>query len=98
MPTSWPPRRPRWRTGLSPVWHFLGSVQRNKVARLAPLVTWWESVARIEEGRAIARYRPGATVLVQVDVAGLPGRGGVAPDAVPDLVGALRDEDLELPG
>ena len=68
---------------VSPVWHFLGSVQRNKVARLAPLVTWWESVARIEEGRAIARYRPGATVLVQVDVAGLPGRGGAAPTRCP---------------
>jgi uncharacterized pyridoxal phosphate-containing UPF0001 family protein len=66
-------------------WHFLGAVQRNKVARLAPVVTWWQGLARLEEGRAIARRRPGATVLVQVDVAGLPGRGGCAPDAVADL-------------
>ena len=37
----------------------------------------WQGVARSGEGRAIARRRPGARVLVQVDVAGLPGRGGV---------------------
>ncbi len=83
---------------VAPVWHFLGSVQRNKVARLAPLVSWWQGVSRVEEGRAIARRRPGATVLVQVDVAGLPGRGGVAPEDVPDLVRALGDEDLDVRG
>jgi hypothetical protein len=81
-----------------PVWHFLGSVQRNKVARLAPLVSWWQGVRRLEEGRAIARRHPGASVLIQVDVAGLPGRGGCPPDEVPDLVAALRDEDLAVSG
>ena len=81
-----------------PVWHFLGAVQRNKVARLAPVVTWWQGVSRVEEGRAIAGRSPGATVLVQVDVAGLPGRGGCPPEGVPDLVGALGDEDLEVAG
>ena len=48
-------------------------MQRNKVPGLAPLVTWWQGVGRLEEGRAIARRRPGSTVLVQVDVAGIPG-------------------------
>jgi len=81
-----------------PVWHFLGSVQRNKVARLAPLVSWWQGVRRLEEGRAIARRHPGSSVLVQVDVAGLPGRGGCPPDEVPELVAALRDEDLAVSG
>ncbi len=80
------------------VWHFLGSVQRNKVARLAPFVSWWQGVRRVEEGRAIARRHPGSFVLVQVDVAGLPGRGGCPPDGVPELVAALRDEDLVVAG
>jgi hypothetical protein len=79
-------------------WHFLGAVQRNKVARLAPLVSWWQSLRRIEEGRAIAQWRPGARVLVQVDVAGLPGRGGCPPEEAADLVAALRDEDLSVEG
>ena len=79
-------------------WHYLGAVQRNKVARLAPVVTWWQALSRVEEGVAIARRAPGATVLVQVDVAGLAGRGGCAPDRVGDLVGALRQEDLDVVG
>jgi uncharacterized pyridoxal phosphate-containing UPF0001 family protein len=83
---------------VAPVWHYLGAVQRNKLARLAPLVVWWQGVARLEEGRAIARRRPGATVLVQLDVAGLPGRGGCPPDRVPELVETLRDEDLDVAG
>jgi len=87
-----PPSRP------GAVWHYLGAVQRNKVARLAPVVTWWEAVSRVEEGTAIARRSPGATVLVQVDVAGIAGRGGCAPDRVADLVGALRDEALDVAG
>jgi uncharacterized pyridoxal phosphate-containing UPF0001 family protein len=84
--------------GAGAVWHYLGAVQRNKVARLAPLVTWWQAVSRVEEGAAIARRAPGATVLVQVDVAGIAGRGGCAPDRVGDLVGALREEDLDVAG
>jgi PLP dependent protein len=83
---------------VAPVWHYLGAVQRNKVDRLAPLVAWWQGVARLEEGRAIARRRPGSTVLVQLDVAGLPGRGGCPPDRVPELVETLRDEDLDVAG
>lgn len=84
--------------GPTPHWHFLGAVQRNKVARLAPLVDWWQSIARIEEGRAIARRRPGASVLVQVDVVGGQGRNGCRPTDVADLISALRDEDLDVAG
>ncbi len=84
--------------GPQPSWHFLGAVQRNKVARLAPVVSLWQALRRVEEGQAIARRRPGARVLVQVDIAGLPGRGGCPPDAVLDLVAALRDEDLAVEG
>ncbi len=79
-------------------WHFLGAVQRNKVARLAPLVSWWQTVGRIEEGRAIAQRRPGAHVLVQMDVAGLPGRGGCPPERSPTWSARLREEDLDVAG
>ncbi len=80
------------------MWHFLGAVQRNKVARLVPVVTWWQSLSRVEEGRAIAGRRPGAKVLVQVDVAHRQGRNGCPPDQVPDLVAALRDGALDVAG
>ncbi len=84
--------------GLAVRWHFLGPVQRNKVPRLAPLVACWQGVARPEEGTAIAGRHPGATVLVQVDIAGLAGRGGCAPAAVPGLVARLRSDGLDVAG
>ena len=86
------------RPGPVPEWHFLGAIQRNKVPRLAPIVSCWQSVARIQEGRAIARRAPGTRVLVQVDVAGLPGRGGIRPEDTADLVAALRGEELNVVG
>jgi PLP dependent protein len=79
-------------------WHFLGAVQRNKVRVLAPLVSCWQGVAREAEGEAIALRRPGATVLVEVDETGAPGRNGCRPDAVPALVASLRGMDLDVRG
>ncbi len=79
-------------------WHFLGAVQRNKVARLAPIVSCWQCLAREVEGEAIARRRPGAVVLVEVDTTEVPGRNGCPPGAVPALVRGLRAEGLDVRG
>ena len=80
------------------VWHFLGAVQRNKVAQLAPLVGVWQSVAREAEGARIARFAPGARVLVQVETTGLPGRNGCPPSEVAVLVPRLADLGLDVRG
>jgi hypothetical protein len=80
------------------VWHYLGAVQRNKVAALAPLVGLWQSVAREAEGARIARFAPGAQVLVQVDTTGLPGRNGCPAPDVGELVGRLVDVGLDVRG
>jgi PLP dependent protein len=79
-------------------WHFLGRVQRNKVPRLAPLVDCWQSLARLAEGQAIARRRPGARVLVELDTTDRPGRGGCPPDELPYLVEQLGRLELSLEG
>lgn len=79
-------------------WHFLGAVQRNKVPQLASVVSCWQSVSRLAEGEAIARRRPGAEVLVEVEVTGAPGRNGCAPGHVAELVGGLRTLDLDVRG
>jgi len=80
------------------VWHFLGAVQRNKVAQLAPLVGVWQSVARVVEGERIARFAPQAQVLVQVETTGLPGRNGCPPSATGEVVAELRDLGLVVGG
>ncbi len=58
-------------------WHFLGPVQRNKVAGLAPHVALWQGLDRPAAGEAIARRSPGARVLVQVNVSGEASEGGM---------------------
>jgi len=79
-------------------WHFLGAVQSNKVARLAPHVAVWQGVDRVSAGEAIAKRSPGATVFVQVNVDGDPRRNGCRPDDVPGLVSGLRDLGLDVAG
>src|SRR3984957_14873540 len=81
-----------------PVWHFLGAVQRNKVAALAPVVGLWQSVARVSEGERIARFAPGAAVMVQVDTTELPGRNGCPPGEVAEVVEGLRGLRLDVVG
>ncbi|MHB1784859.1 MAG: YggS family pyridoxal phosphate-dependent enzyme [Acidimicrobiales bacterium] len=83
---------------LTPRWHFLGPIQRNKVRSLARWVSLWHGVARVSEGAEIARHAPGARVLVQVDLTGTPGRNGVRPDEVPTLVARLAELDLNVRG
>ena len=45
--------------GVVPAWHFLGRLQRNKVRQLAPVVSVWESVDRVELVAEIAAEGPG---------------------------------------
>jgi uncharacterized pyridoxal phosphate-containing UPF0001 family protein len=82
----------------TPRWHFLGAVQRNKVGAMASLVSCWQSVARLVEGEAIARRRPDAEVLVEVETTGDPGRNGCPVASVPELVARLRRLDLAVRG
>jgi pyridoxal phosphate enzyme (YggS family) len=79
-------------------WHFIGRLQRNKVGALAPHVTVWHSVDRLELGAAVARHAPGARVFVQVALAPEPAKGGCAPDEVGDLVGGLTGLGLDVAG
>lgn len=81
-----------------PRWHFIGVLQRNKVRLVADRVHLWQSVDRLPLGAEIAKRAPGAAVLVQVDLAGLPGRGGCQPGEVPDLVAGLGDLGLDVRG
>lgn len=79
-------------------WHFLGPVQRNKVKGLAPHVALWHGIDRVGAGAEIARWPDPAPVLVQVNLAGDPGRPGASWSEAPALVDALRDLGLEVRG
>jgi pyridoxal phosphate enzyme (YggS family) len=81
-----------------PTWHFLGPVQRNKVAGIARYVRVWQAVDRLAAGEAIARRQPGGCVLVQVKLGDEPGKHGCPPAEAPDLVARLRQLELDVRG
>ena len=82
----------------APTWHFVGRIQRNKVAGLAPVVSVWQSVDRLEVGEAIARRAPGARVLVEVNVSADPAKGGCVPSEAAALVEGLAGAGLTVEG
>lgn len=81
-------------------WHFLGELQRNKLARLAPHVHLWHGLDSEAGALALARRRPAAAVLVQVKVAGAGGarRHGARPEQVPALVDQAAAVGLQVRG
>jgi pyridoxal phosphate enzyme (YggS family) len=79
-------------------WHFLGTVQTNKVRKLAPKVVAWHGVDRPAAADAIAVARPGAEVLVQVNVAGIQSKSGCRPDELDAIVEHCRRLPLDLSG
>lgn len=79
-------------------WHYLGQIQRNKVARLAPVVDVWQSIDREGEAEAIANNKPGVEAMVQVNVTGIPAQSGCSPSEVDELVARCRRLPLDLSG
>ncbi|WP_419926539.1 YggS family pyridoxal phosphate-dependent enzyme [Candidatus Poriferisocius sp.] len=84
--------------GRRPRWHFIGRLQRNKIRKVASLIDLWQSVDRTETAIEIARWAPGARVLVQVDTAGVGGRGGCPAQDTAQLVAGCRQAGLEVAG
>lgn len=71
-------KRERWGDAFE--WDFIGNLQSRKVRRLLPLCRLIHSVATDSALEQLGRHGgPGTEVLVEVDVAGEEGKGGVAP-------------------
>ena len=79
-------------------WHMIGRLQRNKVRRLSGLVSLWQSVDRPELVDEIARWAPGARVLIQVNVLGRAEQGGCRPGEAERLVVRGHEAGLEVIG
>ena len=85
---------PRNEGGPSPIrWHMIGGVQRNKVQRLAGIVSLWQTVDRPELVDEMVRRAPSARILIQVDPVGTPGKGGCPPGDVEGLMTRAVDDD-----
>lgn len=85
------------------VWHFIGRIQGNKTRFIAEHFHWAHTVDRERIARRLAEQRPyhapPLNVLIQVNLAGEPQKGGVAPDEVEPLADAIaRFDRLALRG
>ena len=60
-------------------WTFQGRLQTNKIKRLIPSVTLWQTVDSDERASALSKRAPNGSVLVQINLTGAVGRGGIEP-------------------
>ena len=79
-------------------WHFQGDLQSNKINRLAPHVSLWQTIGSANRAASLAQRVPGADVLVQVNVVGAQNRSGCAPADVAVVVDACRALGLRTRG
>lgn len=74
-------------------WHMIGHLQRNKVARTLPLVTWIHSVDSIRLLQAIdeeaGKLGKNVSVLLEVNTSGEANKKGFAPAAVTTLADTI---------
>jgi uncharacterized pyridoxal phosphate-containing UPF0001 family protein len=80
------------------VWHFLGALQTNKIARALHCADVLSGVSRIRELEKIASLDPSAAIDVQVDFTGEAQRNGAPPDEVEGLVTRARELNLKVRG
>jgi PLP dependent protein len=83
-------------------WHLIGTLQRNKAKHAVGRFALIHSVDRVDLATEIDRRATAGArqaVLVQVNCSDEPQKGGVEPDALPALLGALAPlERLEVQG
>jgi pyridoxal phosphate enzyme (YggS family) len=88
-------KRPQLPEGVR--WHMVGHLQTNKAARAAATFAVIHSVDSVRLAETLAARRPSELgeleVLLEVELTGLPGHTGFAPDALEGAVAAIGGLD-----
>lgn len=79
-------------------WSFIGSLQMNKIGKIAKWARDIQTVARVEDLTKLHRLSYEGGVFIQVKGDDDPKRGGVAPAQVPALVELGRSQGLKILG
>lgn len=85
------------------VWHYIGSIQRNKTRDIAEHFDWVQTVERDIIAKRLNDQRPAdmppLNVLIQVNIDDEESKSGCLPEQLPELVDAIKGyERLQLRG
>ena len=85
------------------VWHYIGSIQRNKTRDIAEHFDWVQTLEREIIAKRLNEQRPAElpalNVLIQVNIDNENSKSGCLPTELPDLISAIKDyERLQLRG
>ncbi|WP_289048710.1 YggS family pyridoxal phosphate-dependent enzyme [uncultured Psychrobacter sp.] len=85
------------------VWHYIGSIQRNKTRDIAEHFDWVQTLEREIIAKRLHEQRPAElpalNVLIQVNIDTEDSKSGCLPTELPDLISAIKDyERLQLRG
>jgi pyridoxal phosphate enzyme (YggS family) len=79
-------------------WHYIGTLQSNKIARICSIAQVIATVSRVKELERIARSDSHPALLIQVDYTGGATRNGASAAVVPSLLRRARELELEVRG
>jgi uncharacterized pyridoxal phosphate-containing UPF0001 family protein len=85
--------------GDSFAWDFIGQLQSRKVRDLIGRVRYIHSVATVSALEQLARHgsaRP--KIMIEVNVAGETGKGGIAPDQLPGFLERAAEDEISVVG
>ncbi|MBI4124776.1 MAG: YggS family pyridoxal phosphate-dependent enzyme [Deltaproteobacteria bacterium] len=81
-------------------WHFLGHLQKNKVNKILPVISWLHSLDSLELAEAIQqRAEKPLACLLEINLAGEKTKTGLSPEAALDLIPKLKElANIDLRG
>jgi len=85
------------------VWHYIGSIQRNKTRDIAENFDWVQTLEREIIAKRLHEQRPAElpalNVLIQVNIDNEDSKSGCLPAELPNLISTIKDyERLQLRG
>ena len=89
--------------GTTIIWHYIGSIQRNKTRDIAEHFDWVQTVERDIIAKRLNDQRPAEmsplNVLIQLNIDNETSKSGCLPEQLPDLIHAIKSyERLQLRG
>ncbi|MBI4124972.1 MAG: YggS family pyridoxal phosphate-dependent enzyme [Deltaproteobacteria bacterium] len=73
-------------------WHFLGHLQKNKVNKILPVISWLHSLDSLELAQAIHKSAEHPLqCLLEINLAGEKTKTGLAPEAALEMIPKLKE-------